>query len=240
MYLCSAAEIVEKKRIALEKLSANTPNLVTANNNKQRIAHQPKVAPNIVTAAPSTSTFPRVENKAFLNAPKGSTTIKQRQETQHLIRNAMHPYRRPASVGDVRSFNNYKSFKPTNDRPSGRLLGLGQPQKPMVSCEVTLLSVTRFEVQPSGYHSKLVEVFRTIPSKSYEPTTRYWNFALSDYKALQDRVNNLKPDVKMGIIPQAVLNLCLAPPKQLDNSCLESLEPTLRSKLMPFQRIGVR
>lgn len=57
---------------------------------------------------------------------------------------------------------------------------------------------------------------------------------------LQDRVNNLKPDVVMGVIPKAILNLCLAPANRVDSSCLESLEPTLANKLMPFQREGVR
>ncbi|XP_013103013.1 SWI/SNF-related matrix-associated actin-dependent regulator of chromatin subfamily A-like protein 1 [Stomoxys calcitrans] len=249
MSSCSAAEIAEKKRIALEKLRAKKANLATANNNKQISANQPKVAPNIIAAAPTTNTAPRIENKAssFLDALKGSNIFKQRQETQHLARDAAHPYKRPASLGDVGSFNKRKSVEAVNDKPSGPILGLGQPQKTAVasaflnsvSCRVTMISVARFEVQPSGYHSKLIEVFKTIPSKSYDPTTRYWNFALSDYKTLQERVNNLKPDVVMGIIPKAVLNLCLAPPKQLDNSCLESLEPTLASKLMPFQREGV-
>lgn len=72
-----------------------------------------------------------------------------------------------------------------------------------------------------------------------DSSTRFWNFALTDYKLQQEHVNCLKPDVVMGVIPKAVLNLCMAPPKEMDMKCLESLEPILASKLMPFQKEGV-
>lgn len=72
-----------------------------------------------------------------------------------------------------------------------------------------------------------------------DANSRFWNFALSDYKLLQERINPLKPDVVIGVIPKAVLNLCLAPPKPMNRACLESIEPKLAEKLMPFQQEGV-
>ncbi|XP_075152134.1 SWI/SNF-related matrix-associated actin-dependent regulator of chromatin subfamily A-like protein 1 [Haematobia irritans] len=240
MSSCSAAEIAEKRRIALEKLKAKKANLA-------KTPPQTKAPPN-TTIASSTNAPITTENKAssFLNALKGSNIFKQRQEPQHSARDAAHPYKRP-SLEESKNFYKKSSNGDNNEKRNGPILGLCPAQKSIigpvgvnsVSCKVAMISVTRFEIQPSGYHSKLIEVFKTIPSKSYDPSTRFWNFALSDYDTLQERVNNLKPDVVMGIIPKTVMKLCLSPPKDLDKSCLESLEPTIGTKLMPFQREGV-
>ncbi|GBP14151.1 hypothetical protein EVAR_69261_1 [Eumeta japonica] len=72
-----------------------------------------------------------------------------------------------------------------------------------------------------------------------DANTRYWSFALSDYKLLQERISPLKPDVVIGVIPKSVMALRQAPPKTINKSCLESIEPTLANKLMPFQQDGV-
>ena len=70
-------------------------------------------------------------------------------------------------------------------------------------------------------------------------STRFWNFSLNDYNLLQERINPLKPTVVIGVIPNKVMNLCQTPPKPIDKSCLESIEPILVEKLMPFQKEGV-
>lgn len=56
---------------------------------------------------------------------------------------------------------------------------------------------------------------------------------------VQKHVEALKPDVVIGSIPKNVLQLCLKPPKEINKSCLASIEPTLANKLLPFQREGV-
>ncbi|XP_061386042.1 SWI/SNF-related matrix-associated actin-dependent regulator of chromatin subfamily A-like protein 1 [Musca vetustissima] len=263
---CSAAEIAEKKRIALEKLKAKKAGLTSTTNNNNTNSNKPAPPQTIllpsapckpVTAAAPVSSgapvtaAPRIENKAssFLNAMKGSNIFKQRQEQQHSARDAAHPYKRPSNEG-MGNFYKRKSLDASNEKPNvqngGPANTVAQPQKSVapvflnsVSCKVAMISAQRFEVQPSSFHNKLIEVFKSIPSKSYDPKTRYWNFGLSDYKLLQERVNNLKPDIVMGVIPKSILNLCLTPPKEADTSCLESLEPKLAEKLMPFQREGV-
>lgn len=72
-----------------------------------------------------------------------------------------------------------------------------------------------------------------------DSNTRFWNFSLADYSLLQERINPLKPAVVIGVIPKNVMNLCQIPPKPMNKSCLESIEPTLVTKLMPFQQEGV-
>lgn len=227
---CSAAEIAEKKRIALEKLKAKKASLVNINNNNsskqlpQAVGTAPslcksvapgitgnqtpysisttnnknnskadpphtampvsslnKPAPTLTKPAGPVSVVPGTENKAssFLNAMKSSNIFKQRQELQHPARDAAHPYKRPASnevtTGD---FYKKKSLDGGNGKNytqnGGAQTIAAQPQKNVapvflnsVSCKVTMINAQRFEVQPSSFHNKLIEVFKSIPSKAY-------------------------------------------------------------------------
>ncbi|XP_037811206.1 SWI/SNF-related matrix-associated actin-dependent regulator of chromatin subfamily A-like protein 1 [Lucilia sericata] len=273
MSSCTAAEIAEKKRIALEKLKAKKAQLsINSNNNLNKPALNPgsnvssnqqnninNNAPKLTPTPPPTNSSSqpagRVENKAssFLSALKGSNVFVQRQQQQHSARDAAHPYKRPSNEGlpnkDANSFYKKSSTNGYTDKPKGPMLNAvaaTTPQKQIasifvksVTCKVAMITPARFEVQPSSFHAKLIDVFKSIPSKSYDPNSRYWNFALTDYKLLQERINPLKPDVVIGVIPKAVLNLCQAPPRIINKTCLESIEPKLAEKLMPFQQDGV-
>lgn len=192
MSTCSAAEIEEKRRIALEKLKAkkaqlklpfnkNETNKSTAAinlNSNITINENNKIGSN---ACNVTNKIPeRTENKAssFLSALKGSNVFVQRQQEHHPARDSAHPYKRPSTEGTNKDGNNFCRNSPYNgfvDKPKGPTLGMSSaPQKQIaplfmnsVSCKVELISVQRFEVQPSSYHAKLIEVFKTIPSRSY-------------------------------------------------------------------------
>lgn len=43
----------------------------------------------------------------------------------------------------------------------------------------------RFRVEV-GYHAELIAVFKSIPSKTYDPGTKMWNFSLEDYRLLME------------------------------------------------------
>ncbi|XP_054827909.1 SWI/SNF-related matrix-associated actin-dependent regulator of chromatin subfamily A-like protein 1 isoform X2 [Eublepharis macularius] len=45
-------------------------------------------------------------------------------------------------------------------------------------------SEDRFQVN-IGYNAELIEMFRSLPSKKYDPTTKMWNFSLEDYSHLK-------------------------------------------------------
>lgn len=226
---CSAAEIAEKKRIALEKLKAKKASLVNINNNnsskqsQQALVTAPSICkpvapgisgnkihssinatnrnnskadpPNTDMPLPSLNKpappftkpagpvpgVPGAENKAssFLNAMKSSNIFKQRQELQHPARDAAHPYKRPTS-NEVTTGDFYKK-KPLDGgngknytQNGGAQTIAALPQKNVtpvflnsVSCKVTMINAQRFEVQPSSFHNKLIEVFKSIPSKTY-------------------------------------------------------------------------
>lgn len=192
MSSCSAAEIAEKKRIALEKLKAKKAqltqiNATTATNNINPTALNNNVPKPTSYSQPSTTSSQpagRVENKAssFISALKGSNIFVQRQQQQHPARDAAHPYKRPSTDGSQTSGSNnfYKKSTTDNyaDKPKGSVPNMSSstaaPQKQVapvfvksVTCKVAMITTNRFEVQPSSYHAKLIEVFKTIPSKSY-------------------------------------------------------------------------
>ncbi|KAM9287591.1 SWI/SNF-related matrix-associated actin-dependent regulator of chromatin subfamily A-like protein 1 isoform 3-T4 [Morus bassanus] len=48
----------------------------------------------------------------------------------------------------------------------------------------------RFQVE-IGYNAELIAVFKKIPSKSYDPTLKKWNFSLEDYSILMEAANQL-------------------------------------------------
>ncbi|NXX79752.1 SMAL1 protein, partial [Urocolius indicus] len=48
----------------------------------------------------------------------------------------------------------------------------------------------RFQVEV-GYNAELVAVFKKIPSRSYDPATKKWNFSLEDYSSFMEAANQL-------------------------------------------------
>ncbi|XP_054471229.1 SWI/SNF-related matrix-associated actin-dependent regulator of chromatin subfamily A-like protein 1 isoform X2 [Anoplopoma fimbria] len=60
-------------------------------------------------------------------------------------------------------------------------------KKPAISVRGKCLPHTegRFRVEV-GYHAVLIAVFKSIPSKNYEPATKMWNFSLEDYQQLME------------------------------------------------------
>ncbi|XP_039499895.1 SWI/SNF-related matrix-associated actin-dependent regulator of chromatin subfamily A-like protein 1 [Drosophila santomea] len=255
MSTCSSFEIAEKKRIALAKLQAKKSQLLasasTSNGNSTTTATgalqqssngnsnpkqpQAKSPLNFYRSPPAAQkkisrigpTSGDNKSSSFLNALKA---IKQ-TSARELSRGAAHPYQRP-NGGNERS-------KPTlslgSDKEKPGTVQLGNS----ITCNLYMVSTHRFAVQTTGYHEKLVAVFKNMPTKSYESQTRIWSFDLSDYQSLETHAADLKPYVHMVGIPKKVMDLCRQPPIVPERSVLASIEPKLADQLMPFQQDGV-
>ncbi|XP_048866570.1 SWI/SNF-related matrix-associated actin-dependent regulator of chromatin subfamily A-like protein 1 isoform X2 [Brienomyrus brachyistius] len=119
-------------------------------------------------------------------------------------------------------------------------------QKPdsAVQGHCCLLTRSRFEVN-LAYHADAVAVFKQMPSKKYDMTTRKWNFLLEDFKVLMEMMVWI-PRVQVGPLPQAVIQAFSSQfdrtriePMALPEVDLSGVDSTLRCSLMPFQRDGV-
>ncbi|KAH8410144.1 hypothetical protein KR009_006836 [Drosophila setifemur] len=247
MSVCNASEIAEKKRIALAKLQAKKSQLLATGKSsisttptrvQQQVHSSGKLNPNQPQAKSPLNFYrspPAVEEKiatsggnkssSFLNALRA---IKQ-TSARELARGAAHPYQRQ-NGGNEKS-KPILSLAPEQKKPS---LVLNS-----ITCNPYMISTHRFAVQTSGYHEKLIAVFKNMPTKSYEDSTRTWSFDLKDYQPVQTHTADLKPYIHMGSIPKKVLELCQQPPKVLEQSVLTSIEPKLADQLMPFQQDGV-
>ncbi|XP_045909723.1 SWI/SNF-related matrix-associated actin-dependent regulator of chromatin subfamily A-like protein 1 isoform X1 [Micropterus dolomieu] len=65
-------------------------------------------------------------------------------------------------------------------------------KKPAISVRGKCVPHTedRFRVEV-GYHAELIAVFKSIPSKNYDPATKMWNFSLEHYQQLMEEAATL-------------------------------------------------
>ncbi|XP_037379908.1 SWI/SNF-related matrix-associated actin-dependent regulator of chromatin subfamily A-like protein 1 isoform X2 [Talpa occidentalis] len=76
----------------------------------------------------------------------------------------------------------------------------------------------RFQVV-IGYNAELIAVFKSLPSRSYDPATKTWNFSMTDYSTLMEAAQRL-PTVTLEPLGEAssstVAQSCLPPAASLD------------------------
>uniref|UniRef100_A0AAQ5ZQL5 SWI/SNF-related matrix-associated actin-dependent regulator of chromatin subfamily A-like protein 1 n=1 Tax=Amphiprion ocellaris TaxID=80972 RepID=A0AAQ5ZQL5_AMPOC len=95
------------------------------------------------------------------------------------------------SGGGINSFykqNSKPAQSPALQLPSNSTASNPVPaKKPAISVRGKCVPHTedRFRVEVS-YHAELIAVFKTIPSKNYDPATKMWNFSLEDYQQLME------------------------------------------------------
>ncbi|XP_074550566.1 SWI/SNF-related matrix-associated actin-dependent regulator of chromatin subfamily A-like protein 1 [Halichoeres trimaculatus] len=70
-------------------------------------------------------------------------------------------------------------------------------KKPAISVRgrCVLHTEGRFKIEVS-YHAELIAVFKSIPSKNYDPATKMWNFDLEDYRQLMEEAASI-PSVSL-------------------------------------------
>ncbi|XP_070278188.1 SWI/SNF-related matrix-associated actin-dependent regulator of chromatin subfamily A-like protein 1 [Myotis yumanensis] len=79
-------------------------------------------------------------------------------------------------------------------RTEGRLPQklVASPRKAVSSQEGTCVrDGDRFQVK-IGYNAELIAVFKSLPSRNFDPDTKMWNFSMSDYSALMKAAQRLR------------------------------------------------
>uniref|UniRef100_A0A8C1R124 SWI/SNF-related matrix-associated actin-dependent regulator of chromatin subfamily A-like protein 1 n=1 Tax=Cyprinus carpio TaxID=7962 RepID=A0A8C1R124_CYPCA len=97
-------------------------------------------------------------------------------------------------------------------------------KKPAVSVKGKCVSHSenRFRVEV-GYHADLITVFKSIPSKNYDPATRMWNFSLEDYQMLMEQAASL-PSVSLKPLDgMEALNFSASTSRPKDAAALAAL-----------------
>ncbi|XP_051839539.1 SWI/SNF-related matrix-associated actin-dependent regulator of chromatin subfamily A-like protein 1 isoform X2 [Antechinus flavipes] len=90
--------------------------------------------------------------------------------------------------------NNPSDLKSYPEKKNGKLQQALQasPRKAFNSQKgkCTKKGEDRFQVE-IGYNSELLAVFKSLPSRKYDPATKMWDFSLKDYKPLMKAVQDL-------------------------------------------------
>ncbi|XP_022168575.1 SWI/SNF-related matrix-associated actin-dependent regulator of chromatin subfamily A-like protein 1 [Myzus persicae] len=107
------------------------------------------------------------------------------------------------------------------------------------SCEIT--SKERFTVHVT-YHQQLIDTFKTISSKSYDPKTSEWSFLIKDHDQLMISIKPLEPNVKIEKLPYFVLKLFKTKNIETHWSKIDisSIGDDMVDNLYPFQKLGVQ
>ncbi|XP_043851021.1 SWI/SNF-related matrix-associated actin-dependent regulator of chromatin subfamily A-like protein 1 isoform X2 [Dromiciops gliroides] len=96
------------------------------------------------------------------------------------------------TVGHCGSF--HKNFSDSRNQPEEKNGKLQQasPRKAFSPWEgkCSKKGGGRFQVE-IGYNSELLAVFKSLPSRKYDPSTKMWDFSLTDYKPLMKAVQHL-------------------------------------------------
>lgn len=156
---CSSEQIAEKKRLAQERLrTRKTEALLIAEN--KRLALE-----RLHARTKQIGVDPQSRAKS---SPSSSNSAS-------LFIASLHPSTSTHPVGKIK-INEIRP-KPYDKRPASSHTNentsaiVNQSVAPIfrksISCVCSLVSATRFVVTPSGFHAKLIEVFKQIPSRSY-------------------------------------------------------------------------
>ncbi|CAH0725522.1 unnamed protein product, partial [Brenthis ino] len=173
----------------------------------------------------------------------------------HTAENVLTTFTKSLTVTCNRNQNN---LSPTTDKLSGQFieqpnsdshkalnpntirLGPTPSQSQGVSVKVYLISEHRFEVSISEFCIPLINIFKTIPSGTFDTGSKLWSFCIDDYQSFISKVASLEPQVTIASLPSFVLKILKYPILDPDNVDLTPIEETVRNKLMPFQEDGVR
>lgn len=211
---CSAAEIAEKRRLAKERLqktlgTAHTPKPTTSSN----------IATSPGTDAKPTSVFygnGNNEKAETLNQYENKMKHQPSHRTANRISSQPYPVRDGAAAQSTSSTN-------TNNN-ARKVVSIFEK---VISCTCSMISSTRFQVKESGYSAKLIDVYKSIQTRSFgkcwneknrnfssihvlyfsDHEKKIWSFDLSVYDEVQKKVRALNPNVSIGPLPNFVLKL---------------------------------
>ncbi|XP_011694031.1 PREDICTED: SWI/SNF-related matrix-associated actin-dependent regulator of chromatin subfamily A-like protein 1 isoform X2 [Wasmannia auropunctata] len=106
-----------------------------------------------------------------------------------------------------------------------------------------MVSSDRFTLETSLFVPAIIDTFKTISSRIYDPKSRTWNFHLNDYDSLLQTLSKSNQyTIHVSRIPEAVLRIFkknLKSDNQILDQDLSRIDTTLTDALMPFQQEGV-
>ncbi|XP_069083156.1 SWI/SNF-related matrix-associated actin-dependent regulator of chromatin subfamily A-like protein 1 [Pleurodeles waltl] len=97
------------------------------------------------------------------------------------------PAAKPPGSGIATSFNDIRGQRTATS--GNRTSPIKKVQNP-VKGKCLMHAQDRFRVEV-GFNAELIALFKSIPSRNYDPAAKMWNFGLEDYQSLMDAVEAL-------------------------------------------------
>ncbi|XP_077392497.1 SWI/SNF-related matrix-associated actin-dependent regulator of chromatin subfamily A-like protein 1 [Festucalex cinctus] len=112
--------------------------------------------------------------------------------------------------------------KPTSDLTT--LKAAVPVKKPSISTWGKCVPHTdgRFRVEV-GYHAELIAVFKSIPSKTYDPANKMWNFSMEDYQQLMTQAASIASVSLRPLEGTEALDMAALTSRAQDGSALTAL-----------------
>ncbi|XP_055641973.1 SWI/SNF-related matrix-associated actin-dependent regulator of chromatin subfamily A-like protein 1 [Toxorhynchites rutilus septentrionalis] len=233
---CTAEEIAEKRKIAIERLNArknpqsnNISAPLTIPSSKP-IFTLPSKQRQVIASQSSTSFYGKS------HTPNNQKVFNSNNTVQSGNASAAGKFKNAFSSVHAQS-HPYQRNTSTNNGTTNKLAPVFTRT---VTCSCAMVSESRFVVQASAFNEKLIDVFKNIPSKQYDPLTKNWSFSIRDHALVIEKVSALNPHVSIGPIPSFVLRIFNGNPRpDPSRACLDIIEPKLSGALLEFQREGV-
>lgn len=194
---CSAEQIAEKKRLALERLRANQTTTNASSSTSSKIAENKQIALERLASKKAASgqqadgtanaQSPQ-QSKAQIIADNKQLARERLRATQNLLALSNKTGSENNSASKFLSSNSFDAGKSktafqgrpkpydNRNRPSGSGAIKTQPQQlppvaaifhKTVTCSCSLISTSKFMVKTQGYFAPLIDTFKLIASRSY-------------------------------------------------------------------------
>lgn len=171
---CTAEQIAEKKRLALERLKQKTNALPNPSNHpNQQISTETVIQPSTPSINSTTSFY-----GANINSKTNElTNYENKIKTQKMFKNnnrilsQPYPKKEPSSslgqpgMGSISAAINAASNAAIDKTNTTNKVASVFVKTITCTCEV--IEPNRFQVVMSGYNENLIKVFKTIPSRKY-------------------------------------------------------------------------
>lgn len=167
---CSAEEIAEKKRLALERLKQTKISETNSPNSNQCMAF---AKPASKAVNPTASFYGSSINSKTNELTNYENKIKNQKPFKNNNRILSQPYptkEQSSSLGErgkgnisaaINCASNSAMKKAnTNDKVASVF-------RKIVTCTCEMIAENRFQVIQSGFHQKLIDMFKTIPTRKY-------------------------------------------------------------------------
>lgn len=176
----------------------------------------------------------------------GNTTGTVVLPSSSFYANKKHDNKMRANIGGPKNEKPYeKSLAGSNSTNSTNTPKIAAIFQKPLTLTFTFISDERFGVQIAGFSDVVINIFRSIPSKAYDPKSTIWTFSNDDYESLLGKFNKNEQlkgmNLKIETIPNFVLRIFrekIEVDHLRDMPLSECIEPKLANVLMSFQKEG--